>query len=228
MLKPIDIGQVEGQAHYQMGWNRNHLYFGKPKDEVTRLVRFRPHYLQRGLPQRLKLHFKPPFVEINKTQCQKLDRLADFLTDVETTNPQLLSAYLNLLVEEACTLFRQQNDIRHVHAHERLLVRLLELVEQNFRTELRTGFYGNVLGVVDRKLNEICKQGTGFLVMELIEMRRMEEAEAQLGMGRGMIKSIAAELNFCSTGHFTQWFFKRQGKRPKEYRDELLKEKTQK
>lgn len=188
------------------------------------VIRFRPQYLQRSLTDQLKLHFLQvkPYVDLEPAQLEQLNRLAGYLAECSQENPALICQYISLLAELASSYYREANAMRHVHAHVPVLIRLLELIESHFREELRTEFYAQHLGVVPRKLNELSTNGTGFLVPELIEDRRLAEAESLLAMTAKLIKEIAHELSFLSSSHFSYWFRQRRGLHPRDFRSQTL------
>jgi AraC-like DNA-binding protein len=195
-----------------------HTFLQYPKSGWV--IRFRPQYLLRGTAERLQLHFLPVrnYVDLEPAQMDQLNRLAGYLAETTEENPALLCQYISLLTEQACTFYRAANSMAPVHVHRPMLLRLLELIDSHFREEIWTEFYAQRLGVVARKLNEICTKGTGFLVPELIEDRRLAEAEYLLATTKLLMKEIAAELSFTGSSHFSFWFKQRRSIHPKEFR----------
>ncbi|MEO3402819.1 AraC family transcriptional regulator [Mucilaginibacter sp. CAU 1740] len=194
------------------------------------LVRFRPAYLLKPVAEKMRLHFlaQRPFVDLSDVQLAALEVLALQLEERQRLPPEpdLSRLYLTLLTELTATYYRQANGIKPVHPHERVVIKLLELIDRHFREQLTTDFYAGRLGIVPRKLNEISLMGTGFLVAELVEDRRLAEAELLLSTTKLLMKEIAVRLGFINGSHFNFWFLQRRGVYPKAYRMLALEDCT--
>lgn len=92
------------------------------------------------------------------------------------------------------------------------------LVERNFRTERRVGWYGQQLCITPKYLSETIKQVSQRTPNEWIDRFVTMEIRVLLKNSRKPIKEIAKELNFPNQSFLGKFFKEHVGMSPSEYR----------
>lgn len=93
------------------------------------------------------------------------------------------------------------------------------LLEENFKTQRKSGFYADKMKITTRKLNVFCRvwySGNKFDIV--LRDRIMSEAEYMLLGTDEAIKVIVYELGFYSLQHFRGWFKRLKGVSPSVFR----------
>lgn len=102
---------------------------------------------------------------------------------------------------------------------EEILAAFLELLEENYTTEHRIGFYADKLCISTKHLSETVKSVSGRGVKEWIQEYLLLEAKALLQSHRYSIQEISWKLNFANQSFFGTWFKKAAGMSPRQYCD---------
>lgn len=99
------------------------------------------------------------------------------------------------------------------------IVGLLVLhIEKYFRTKKQVDDYAGLLNVTSRTLQNRIKKASGLTVSEIIQERILKEAKKLLCISDMNIGEIAFELGFNETPHFTNWFKRKTGYLPSDYK----------
>jgi methylphosphotriester-DNA--protein-cysteine methyltransferase len=96
---------------------------------------------------------------------------------------------------------------------------LMKLIDKNFINEKETDFYANLLGVTNRKINELCKKGTGKTVKQHLQEKLILEIKKEIRLRRKSLKEIAFDLGFNEPAYFTRFFKQHTNLTPTEFRD---------
>lgn len=99
--------------------------------------------------------------------------------------------------------------------------RFIRLLEQNFRTERRVGWYAQQLGITPKYLSEITKNVSKRTANEWIDDYVMLEIRVLLKNSTKSIKEIADELHFPNQSFLGKYFKEHMSVSPSAYRKSL-------
>ena len=77
-------------------------------------------------------------------------------------------------------------------------IRFRELVDANFKTERKLGFYSDKLGISQKKLTAVCQQFSGTSPLPLIHEKLTLEIKKQFALKNITLKEIAYDFGFSS------------------------------
>lgn len=97
---------------------------------------------------------------------------------------------------------------------------LMWLIDHNFIHERETDFYAQKLGTTNRRINEICKNGTGKTVKQHLQERLILEIKKEIRLKEKSLKEIAFDLGFSEPAYFTRFFKQQTSLTPTEFRDQ--------
>jgi len=163
-----------------------------------------------------------PFADHKETEMPFLMDLMCQLTDeVEKQSPvDVFKPYLFLFLFHAN---RGVNGSESISTwKDRQMEALNILIENNYKSQPKTLFYAQKIGLSSGKLNDFCVEMKDKRCYELVTERRIIEAEFLL-RGSMEIKDIAYELGFGNHGHLNLHFKKSKGITPALYRKDLFK-----
>lgn len=106
----------------------------------------------------------------------------------------------------------------------KMMTRLQELIESNFREKHDLQFYCGALGITIRRLNKVTRFYFKKTLYELLQDRIHKEAVFLLSETTMTAKEICYELGVCDPAHFTRSFTLMEGVTPSEFRRGLLGE----
>lgn len=101
---------------------------------------------------------------------------------------------------------------------ETIFTEYIKLVEQNFRTERRVGWYGQKMNISPKYLSESIKLVSRRTPNEWIDNYVTLEIRVLLKNSAKSIKEIAQEMNFPNQSFFGKYFKEHVGMSPSEYR----------
>jgi len=101
---------------------------------------------------------------------------------------------------------------------EAIFNRFIQLVEQNYRTERRVGWYGKQLSITAKYLSETVKQVSRRTPNDWIDNYVMIELRVQLRNTSKSIKEIARDMNFPNQSFLGKFFKEHAGMSPLAYR----------
>jgi AraC family transcriptional regulator, transcriptional activator of pobA len=99
----------------------------------------------------------------------------------------------------------------------------LRILEDNFRRSEGVDYYSEKLFMSSRNLNLICQSILHKSVSEIIETRKLIEAQNLLIYSDKSISEIGFELGYNEKAYFTSFFKKKIGQTPTEFRNEISK-----
>jgi len=112
----------------------------------------------------------------------------------------------------------QQVKGRRAHRHQALFMRLLLLVEQNFRDHWPLDRYASRLGLSTPRLNRLVRAERGISALELVHERLTREAGRRLVYVAVPVTRLALDLGFEDPAYFSRFFKRRTGLSPQDYR----------
>lgn len=124
------------------------------------------------------------------------------------------------------TLYDIGNDMRQVREisskqqsrAEAIFTKFIKLVEHNFTTQRKVGWYGEQLCITPKYLSETVKLVSHRTPNEWIDNYVMTEIRVQLKSSNKSIKEISQELHFPNQSFFGKYFKEHMGLSPSEYR----------
>lgn len=103
-----------------------------------------------------------------------------------------------------------------------ILVDFKNAVDEHYDNNHKVGSYAEMLHISPKHLNEVVKSTIGTTAKEYIIDRVLTEAKRKLLHTDQTVKHIALSLGFAEPLHFNNFFKKRTGKTPLQYRKEAL------
>jgi len=152
--------------------------------------------------------------------AEKLDVLAPQLKAgiAAGDDPALLQSYVDIILMRMSISYAGTMQIAYRSYEAECYRKVRQLVRQHFRTRKSSVFYADSLHLSVVKLNAICNRISGKNLLELLNERRITEAEILLITTQMPVKQIALELGYDNTGHFSSYFKKYKGMSPSGYR----------
>lgn len=141
------------------------------------------------------------------------DRFNHFRRDVTRS----LIATMIYDLNNAIFRIQQTKDLKITRA-ESIFTQFIQLVEQNYRTERRVGWYGEQMCITAKYLSGTVKQVSRRTPNEWIDNYVMIELRVQLKNTSKSIKEIAHDMNFPNQSFLGKFFKEHAGMSPKVYR----------
>jgi len=102
--------------------------------------------------------------------------------------------------------------------HEEQIRQFCNLVEAQFRSDMRLKDYAAVIGISKVQLTRTCTRILGTTPNQVVVNRRLMEAKRQLAYTQFPVGQISEELGFKDVGYFSRFFRKLTGKTPSSFR----------
>lgn len=129
------------------------------------------------------------------------------------------SMIMTMIYDLSNVIYRiQQTENRVQTRAEDIFTRFINLVEKNFRSERRVGWYGEQLCISPKYLSETVKQVSNRTPNEWIDYYVILETRVLLKDSAMSIKEIAKTLNFPNQSFLGKFFKEHVGMSPSEYR----------
>ncbi|BDY07031.1 AraC family transcriptional regulator [Ferrimonas sp. YFM] len=126
----------------------------------------------------------------------------------------LLVGYLRYMMR-----YLDEGDDSDTMADKRM-VRLLNLIDDNFRERKDVAMYAQQLSMTSKRLNELSKQRFSRTVTQLIHDKVTVEARRELAFTQKTIKTISFKLGYKDTSYFCRFFKRMSGQSPQAFRSE--------
>ena len=125
----------------------------------------------------------------------------------------VVGAYLKLILIECHRLsqFEQESKTQLTESGTDMLKVFRSLVESHFTKEHHVAFYAGQMSITSDYLNKAIKSYTGETAKTFIQNRIMIEAKRMLLYSQNTAKSIALDLGFKESAHFSNFFKKCSG-----------------
>jgi AraC family transcriptional regulator, transcriptional activator of pobA len=134
------------------------------------------------------------------------------------TSATLQRAYLLVLLGQIQRLVDTTSRTVPHKPYVVLYKRLMELVEQHYRTRLGVQQYADMLSITQHHLNLVVKDVTGQTAGEAIRERTLREAKRLLTFTDLTVTEIADTLGFEDIAYFARLFRRDAGQGPMEFR----------
>jgi AraC-like DNA-binding protein len=115
-------------------------------------------------------------------------------------------------------IYRVQNDDTPKKRAEIIFTKFIQLVEKNFKTERRVGWYAQKLNITPKYLSETVKIASRQTPNEWIDDYVIMELRVLLKNSTKNIKEITDELNFPNQSFLGKYFKEHVGMSPSQYR----------
>lgn len=163
-------------------------------------------------------YFSNIFISLDidtKVRLEKINELI-FLEYNSGNRLGLMKSYMEALLFHVSALFEDSHTLNN---GDIFVAELMKLIDNNFICEKETDFYANSLGVTNRKINELCKKGTGKTVKQHLQEKLILEIKKEIRLRRKSLKEIAFDLGFNEPAYFTRFFKQHTNLTPTEFRD---------
>ncbi|SBV93631.1 helix-turn-helix domain-containing protein [uncultured Dysgonomonas sp.] len=163
-------------------------------------------------------YFSNTFISLDidtKVRLEKINELI-FLEYNSGNRLGLMKSYMEALLFHVSALFEDSHTLNN---GDIFVAELMKLIDNNFICEKETDFYANSLGVTNRKINELCKKGTGKTVKQHLQEKLILEIKKEIRLRRKSLKEIAFDLGFNEPAYFTRFFKQHTNLTPTEFRD---------
>lgn len=101
------------------------------------------------------------------------------------------------------------------------LLKLLKLIEEQYKKSKKPEDYSARMGITPRALNELCYEYFGKRFLKVLSERILNQADLLLFQNKLSIKEIAFELKFYDANHFNSVYKEEKGILPREYRKRM-------
>lgn len=163
-------------------------------------------------------YFSNTFISLDndtKVRLEKINELI-FLEYNSENRLGLMKSYMEAFLFHVSSLFEDSHTLNN---GDIFVAELMKLIDKNFINEKETDFYANLLGVTNRKINELCKKGTGKTVKQHLQEKLILEIKKEIRLRRKSLKEIAFDLGFNEPAYFTRFFKQHTNLTPTEFRD---------
>lgn len=156
-------------------------------------------------------------INLNKSEAESFKFIFKELLDNQTP-----CAYQLQIIGAFITKIASLNSIENKSEkiYDALIPKVLQLIDSNFKTHKTIDQYATLLNISGRTLQSRIKKAFAYTLGELIQERTLKEAKKLLCISEMNVKEIAYELGFKDTSHFTNWFKKKTGILPTEFKSE--------
>lgn len=174
-----------------------------------------------------------PYTELTAETCyvwhtdeeEELLRYIALLDDTLKHGKELFNSFeqkllLIGLTYRLCGIYSRKlvNRRDSVGHKDETFIRLIGLIEQNYRRERGVEFYADKLCLSPKYLSNLSKSVSGYTVQELVFKAIVREAISLLKNTQKTVLEISEELNFPNASYFGTFFRKQTGMSPMQMR----------
>lgn len=174
-----------------------------------------------------------PYTELTAETCyvwhtdeeEELLRYIALLDDTLKHGKELFNSFeqkllLIGLTYRLCGIYSRKlvNRRDSVGHKDEAFIRLIGLIEQNFRSQRGVEFYADKLCLSPKYLSNLSKSVSGYTVQELVFKAIVREAISLLKNTQKTVLEISEELNFPNASYFGTFFRKQTGMSPMQMR----------
>lgn len=174
-----------------------------------------------------------PYTELTAETCyvwhtdeeEELLRYIALLDDTLKHGKELFNSFeqkllLIGLTYRLCGIYSRKlvNRRDSVGHKDETFIRLIGLIEQNFRSQRGVEFYADKLCLSPKYLSNLSKSVSGYTVQELVFKAIVREAISLLKDTQKTVLEISEELNFPNASYFGTFFRKQTGMSPMQMR----------
>ncbi len=129
----------------------------------------------------------------------------------------LFGAFISQIERASYTKLESQTSNLAIEVYKKFII----MVEANFKQNLSVEEYASSLAMSSKHLNRIIKKITGISTSEVIQRRKLLEAQRLLTYSTMTIQQIADELNYTDSSYFNRLYKRAFGVNPNTYRNSL-------
>ncbi|TKC09407.1 helix-turn-helix domain-containing protein [Pedobacter frigoris] len=170
------------------------------------------------------LYFKHPVITLNTESFEQLNyEFKQFEQETTQAKPQwdivlLRSKLIALFIErEMEKSFKDLSALKN----NPIVARYINLIDEYYKQEKSVSFYADLLNITPNYLNILCQKYARLSANTIIQNRQILEIKRLLHISEMTIKQIAYELGFNDQAYFSNFFKRKMGVSPKEFRDKL-------
>ncbi|WP_029904360.1 AraC family transcriptional regulator [Prevotella sp. 10(H)] len=163
-------------------------------------------------------YFSNSFISLDNNTKEILEKLKVLMYLEYTSGNRLIlmESYMEAFLFHVSALF---HDTHSLNNGDSFVAELMKLIDKNFISQRETDFYADTLGVTNRRVNEICKKGTGKTVKQHLQEKLILEIKKEIRLRKKSLKEIAFDLGFNEPAYFTRFFKQHTSLTPTEFRD---------
>ena len=164
-----------------------------------------------------------PSVSIDETGREVMSKLIDVLED-ELAKSDADKEFINIIFTgflRHLVRYQPREELAPKANDERML-KLLTLIDENYKAQKQTEFYADALAISKKRLNEFSIRYFGKTVARMLREKVMIEARRELVYTSQTVKTIALELGFEDVAYFTRYFKRDGGITPQAFRNNWL------
>ncbi|NBJ08629.1 AraC family transcriptional regulator [Alistipes sp. Z76] len=168
-----------------------------------------------------------PIINITDEELESLKLIYNMLSKQLSSTPR---PYHNMALGAMCEVLffntlgiyasRLKTSV-HKSRKEDLLIKFIQILEDNFMTERSVTFYADKLFVTPKHLSAVLKEISEKTAGEWIDLRVILEAKLLLRSTGLNIQEISTKLNFANQSFFGKYFKHLTGMSPRDYRAKL-------
>jgi len=164
-------------------------------------------------------YFSNVFVSPDDETRKSLDQLINLIVPEYNSQNRikLIESYVEAFLFHVSALFEKSETFRN--KGEFIVSELMRLIDHNFIDQRETDFYAGQLNMSNKRINEICKKGTGRTVKQHLQERLILEIKKEIRLHEKSLKEIAFALGFNEPAYFTRFFKQHTSMTPTEFRD---------
>lgn len=149
-----------------------------------------------------------------------LERNQRFSLEKKAYKEELLQSSFKLLLYHYASIYKREfPDLEaSLSRQEDLMIRFLDLLNENFKSERSVQFYADVLCITSGYLSKVLKEVSGKTANQLIDEAVILEAKLLLNNPILSISEIAENLQFSDQSFFGKFFKKHTGLSPTAFR----------
>lgn len=168
-------------------------------------------------------YFSNVIISLNEEIKEVLQKMMELmLLEYNSRNRVILmQSYMEAFLFHLNSFFENTDVFKNLKDNitDPLVADLMRLIDKNFIRQKETDFYGRALGVSNRRVNEICKKGSGKTIKQHLQERLILEIKKEIKLRKKSLKEIAFDLGFSEPAYFTRFFKEHTSLTPKEFRD---------
>lgn len=158
-------------------------------------------------------HTSESFAPINVI----LQQLEEAIKSEDQNANEMVACLWHILLK--ITARQKTAKVRYESRSYKYFAELKVLVEENYRNNKLPVWYAAQLHITEKRLNEICKEVTGFTMSNYLKERIVLEAKRLLSHSAGSVKEIGYHLGFDDPSYFARFFKKNTGLTAGEFKE---------
>ena len=174
--------------------------------------------IQEPFLRQLFFPFHSKGIDIPETMLRPMSQLFDLimLESNSLADPDLLLKYTTAMLTHLLRL--SQSGFATLATEDTRMLKLLQLLEENFRENRLASFYAGQIGLTPKRVNEILREKMGITINGLLNRLLLLEAKRELSHHQFTVKEVAYNLGFSDQSYFARFFKKHSGLAPEQFK----------